>query len=214
MCLFLRVYNTNLRILHPTVNLATYHAATQPEAPRKLYPKIKNQAQITFYGIKIIKCDWYENYSDTLCDHGFLVSLMNWPLCRAMEMSWLEISPKLRELVSNLYLTHYKNFAYSITIVRLLNLQTSLHILYINRSLQLFISQIHHSFLTSYLTMHVLILRVGFYRISYSFDNKKWYSRGDSLAVCFVGFCPTSLLSLLPWWLIRRFCQAAMHSPR
>ena len=70
---FLRVYLctyiTTCAYSHPTANLATYHPAIPPTLsepePRKLHPKIKSQAQITFYGIKIIKCNGYENYSDT-----------------------------------------------------------------------------------------------------------------------------------------------------
>ncbi len=67
-------------ILHPTINLATYHPAphlTRALTPRKLHPKIEPQAQITFYGNKIIRYNWYENYSDTICDYKFRVSLIN-----------------------------------------------------------------------------------------------------------------------------------------
>lgn len=60
-----------MRMLHPTVNLATYHPATpctclEPAAPPP--PRIKSQAQITFYGIKITKSNLYQYYLDTLCE--------------------------------------------------------------------------------------------------------------------------------------------------
>ena len=85
---------TSAYILHPTVHLATLssghsypgalHLPSRTGSPRKLHPKIKSQAQITFYGIEIIKWNWYEKRSNTLCDHEFLVKLINWPLYKAM----------------------------------------------------------------------------------------------------------------------------------
>ena len=49
---------------------------------RSLWPpvapwKVKTQAHITFYWMKIIKYSCYENYPEKLCDHEFLVSLTN-----------------------------------------------------------------------------------------------------------------------------------------
>lgn len=46
------------------------------------------QAHITFYRLKIINCDWYENYSEKVCDHE---SLVVWPLRGMMQMVYLEI---------------------------------------------------------------------------------------------------------------------------
>ncbi len=45
------------------------------EVPPELHPKIKTQAHITFYEIKIIKCILYKYYSNKLYDLKFLVCL-------------------------------------------------------------------------------------------------------------------------------------------
>lgn len=46
------------------------------------------QAHITFYRLKIINCNWYENYLEKVCNHE---SLVVWPLRGMMQMVYLEI---------------------------------------------------------------------------------------------------------------------------
>ena len=43
----------------------------------ELHPTIKTQAPITYYWMKIIRCNWYENYSKKLCDHESSIGLTN-----------------------------------------------------------------------------------------------------------------------------------------
>lgn len=64
--------------------------STSARSPPELHPMTKTQAVITFYWIKLIKNNWYENYSEKLRDHEFLVELTNW-LLRGMMQRWVNL---------------------------------------------------------------------------------------------------------------------------
>ena len=65
---------------YTTVKLVSYllfsHIPAEPEAPGTSPQGKISSTNKTFYMIKI-KCNWYETYSDTICDHEFLASSIN-----------------------------------------------------------------------------------------------------------------------------------------
>ena len=68
---------TSRLLLLITVTLATFPHPISAGKPPELHPKIKTQAHITFYCIKIINYTWYEIYSEKLRDHNYLIGLTN-----------------------------------------------------------------------------------------------------------------------------------------
>lgn len=64
------------------------HSGHHPPKPYPAPLQVKTQAHITFDENKMIKYNWYKNYSKKLCDLGFLVFFFN---NRRLKVTWNDV---------------------------------------------------------------------------------------------------------------------------